>query len=306
MTPDQYTIREFFIDVGDEHQLYVYEWGNPKGMPVFALHGGPGDQSKDRHKRPFDPTKHRVIFFDQRGCGKSLPYGSLEHNTLDDLVEDITKIADHLKLKRFVIFGGSWGTTLALAYAIKNPSRVKALVLSGIFTGSREEMDWIEEGKSRAFFPEVWEKYLERTPKTHQTNPTAYHYKNILGKSESLAHKSALAVEEMEHGIMTLDDYAPPVDPITYDPTSAKIFAHYLTNECFLPDRHILKNASKLKMPVWIVHGRFDMDCPPVTAYELSKRLPNGHLTWAVSNHKGEHENFSVLRAILLQLAENV
>lgn len=302
MIPDQHTIREFFIDVGNDHQLYVHEWGNPKGLPVISLHAGPGDQCKDRHKRPFDPSRHRVIFFDQRGCGKSLPYGSLERNTTDDLVEDITKIADALKIKKFVLFGGSWGSCLALAYAVKYPARAKAIVLSSIFTGSREEIDWIGQGKFRTFFPEVWKRYLECTPKAHQANPTAYHYKNILGKNDTLAHKSALAVEEMEHGVMTLDDYILPIDSTTFDPTSAKMFAHYLSNNCFMPDRHILNNAAKLTMPVWMVHGRFDMDCPPVTAYELSQKLPNGHLIWAVSNHRGEHENFSVLRTILLQL----
>jgi proline iminopeptidase len=300
MTPDAHTIREFFIEVGDEHQLYVHEWGNPKGLPVIFLHGGPGDQSKDRHKQPFDPG-----FFDQRGGGKSLPSGRLEHNTTDDLIEDISKIADQAKLKKFVLCGGSWGAGLALAYAIANPSRVKALALYSVFAGSREELDWIEQGKFRAFYPDVWEQYLERTPKAHHGNPTAYHLKNILGKNDSLAHKSALTLSEMEHGIMTLDDYRYPVDPVTFDPTSTKICAHYLTSNCFMPDLHILNNASKIKAPVWMVHGRFDMDCPPITAYELNKRLPNAHLIWAVSNHRAEHENMSVLRTILLQLAEH-
>ena len=305
MTPDDHTIREFFIEVGHEHHLYVHEWGNPKGEPIIFLHGGPGDHSKDRHKRPFDPTRHRVIFFDQRGGGKSLPYGSLEHNTTDDLVEDINKIADAVKLKKFTLYGHSWGTCLALAYAIKHPARVKNLVLVGIFTGSREEMDWIEQGKFRTFFPEVWEHYLERTPKAHHDTPTTYHYKNILGKNELLAHSSALALEEMEHSIMTLDDYVYPIDSATFDPTSAKMFAHYFTNNCFLPDRYILKNAKKLTMPTWLVHGRFDMDCTPTTAYQLHKKLSNSHLTWVVSNHRSEHETFSVVRTILLHVAEH-
>jgi proline iminopeptidase len=304
MTPDAHTIREFFIDVGNEHQIYVHEWGNPKGAPVIFLHGGPGDQSKDRHKRPFDPTKHRVIFFDQRGGGKSLPSGNLEHNTTNELIEDISKIADEVKMKKFVLYGTSWGTTLALAYAVKYPARIKALVLCGIFTGKREEIDWIAQGKFRLHFPEVWETYLARTPKTHHDDPSAYHYKNILGKNDALARSSAIAVEELEYGIMSLDEPIQPIDPATYDPSSAKILAHYFTNNCFLADRHIMKHASKLTMPIWIVHGRFDMDCPPITAYELSKKLPNGHLIWAVSNHRVEHENTNVLRTILLQVAE--
>jgi proline iminopeptidase len=304
MNPDKHTNKEFFIDAGNGHQLYVHDWGDPKGLPVIFLHGGPGAQVKDRHKENFDPRLHRVAFFDQRGCGKSLPTGSLEHNTTQNLIEDITKIADYLKWKRFVICGPSWGSFLALAYAIKNPKRVKALVLNSIFTGSRRELDWIEQGEFRTFFPEVWEKYLARTPKVHHKNPTAYHYKNILGKNNRAINGSALAVAEMEYNIMALDDRPAELDPVTFDPTSTRIFAHYASNNLFVPDRYILGTAAKLKMPVWMVHGRFDIECPPVTAYELDKKLPNSHLLWAISGHRSEHENASLLRAILIQLAE--
>lgn len=304
MTPDEYTNKEFFIEVGNGHKLYVCDWGNPKGMPVIFLHGGPGAASRDRHKEAFDPTKHHVIFFDQRGCGKSLPYGSMEHNTTQDLVEDINKIADQVKFKRFVLTGRSWGTALALAYAIAHPKRIQAMVLASIYTATKEEDAWVDQGRFRSHYPEVWERYLSHTPKAHHSNPSAYHFKNILGNNEQLVAKSALAVEEMEHGIMLLGDPAPALDPTTFDPTSARIYAHYLTNSCFLPEGHILKNSAKLTMPIWLVHGRFDMCCPPITAYELNKKLPNSHLIWAISNHRNEHENENVLRAILLQLAE--
>lgn len=303
MTPDQYTNKEFFIEVGDGHQLYVYDWGNPKGLPVIFLHGGPGDRAKDRHKGSFDPKKHHVIFFDQRGGGQSLPYGSLEHNTTKDLVEDINKIADHVKFKQFVLCGSSWGTTLALAYAIDYPKRVKAMVLSAIYTCSKRELDWFTEGHFRTHFPEAWDAYLARTPKTHHKDPTSYHLKNILDSDDRLVHSSALAVSELEHSIMTLDDRASPIDPTTFDPAGTRIMAHYLSNNCFLPERHILDTAHKLTMPVWLVHGRYDMDCPPITAYELDQKLPNSHLIWTISNHRAEHENVSLLKTILLQLA---
>jgi proline iminopeptidase len=306
MTPDQYTNKEFFIEVGNGHQLYVYDWGNPKGLPIIFLHGGPGSEVKDGHKQAFDPTKYHVIFFDQRGCGKSLPLGSLDHNTTPDLVNDISKITDHLKWRQFVLYAHSWGACLALAYAIKNPKRVKAMVLGSVFTGSKKEIEWIEQGQFRTFFPEVWDRFLSHTPKAHHKNPTAYHYKNILGKSEQLMHSSALAVEEMEHSIMGLDDRTQPLDATAFDPTGAQMFAHYLSNNLFMPDRYILDNAHKLAMPIWMVHGRFDMECPPITVYELNQKLPNSRLTWAISNHRSEHENTTLIRTMLLHIAETL
>ncbi len=303
MTPDKFTNKEFFIEVGEGHQLYAHDWGNPQGLPIIFLHGGPGSVVKDGHKVAFDPERHHVIFFDQRGCGKSLPYGSIEHNTTADLLDDINKIADHVGFKQFIPFGGSWGSTLALAYAIKYPKRVKSLVISGIFTASKQGVDWIVNGGFRTHFPEAWDEYLESVPKSHRKNPSAWHVANILGTDEQLAHSSALALSELEYKIMSLDDRFLPINPATFDQAGTKIFAHYIANDFFMPDRYILDNAHKLTMPVWIVHGRYDMDCPPVTAYELNKKLPNSNLIWTVSNHKNEHETASVLRTILMHLS---
>lgn len=307
MTPDQHTNKEFFIEVDNSHQLYVHDWGNPKGLPIIFLHGGPGSATKDGHKQVFDPAKHHVIFFDQRGCGKSLPYGSLKHNTTADLIEDITKIADQVKFKQFVLEGGSWGSCLALAYAIKYPKRVKAMVLRGIFTGSQKEIDYFDKGEFKAFFPDVWERYLATVPKGHQNSPTTYHYEKILSKDEKAGRQSACAYENLESSLLSLDDrfwLRSPDDP-TYDPTSIKIEVHYLANGCFMPDNHILDNARKLTMPIWMVQGRYDMVCPPTTAFQLFKKLPNSHLMWTIGGHKGtERETSSVIHALLMQLAE--
>ena len=306
MTPDAHTNKEFLIDVGDSHQLYVIDWGNPKGLPVIYLHGGPGSRVKDKHKQLFDPTKHHVIFFDQRGCGQSLPYGSLKNNTTTELIEDITKIADQLKFGQFVLTGGSWGSCLALAYALKYPKRVKALVLDGIFTGSQKEIDYFDKGEFAAFFPEIWQTYLATVPEAHKKSPTTYHYQRILGEDEKALRESAAAFQNMELALMSLDDRFIPVtakDPI-YDPNGARTEAHYLANGCFMPDNHILDNARKLTMPIWMVQGRYDMVCPAITAYELNKKLPKGHLIMVTANHRAEHETHSVLATILLQLAE--
>lgn len=307
MNPDEFSIKETFLEVGDGHTLYVHEWGNPKSeIPFVYLHGGPGSGSKDRNKNGFDPARQRVIFFDQRGSGKSLPYGSIEHNTTKDLVEDIEKIAKHLNLDQFILTGASWGPTLAFAYALKYPKRVKAMVLGGIFTGSKAEIDWIYQGKFRNFFPDVWQQFLNETPESHRENPAAFHLKQALGSNELAAKKSLYTLTNLEAGVMSLDDRHTPDNFDDFDPAGSKIEVHYLANRCFLPDRYILDNARKLKMPVWMIQGRYDFVCPPKTAFELHQKLPESHLVWSVSGHRSEHETWNLEKTIRLQLAEDL
>lgn len=305
MTPDKYTISERFIDVSDEHELYVHDYGNEAAkLPIVYLHGGPGGGCNDGNKQLIvNPKKQRAIFFDQRGAGKSLPRGSLKHNTTADLVEDIETIAKIYKLQQFVIAGGSWGSCLALAYALKYPKKVKALVLRGIFTGSQAEIDWIDKGEFRHFFPDVWQQFLERTPKKWHKNPTAYHATRILGDDLEAATLSAYAYSELEGSLLKLDDRHTPEDLMEFDLNCARIEIHYLQNNCFMPDRFILDNAHKLVMPIMLVQGRYDAVCPPTTAYELNKRLPNGNLVWTVGGHSGgERGTYDVMRSVLLQI----
>lgn len=306
MTPDEHTNKEFFIEVGQGHQLYVYDWGNPKGLPIIFLHGGPGSQVKDKHKSIFNPSLHRVIFFDQRGCGRSLPFGSIENNTTDHMIDDINKITDQLKIKQFVLTGGSWGACLALAYAIRHPKRAKALVIDGIFTATQKEIDYFDKGEFANNFPDAWERYLATVPKSHQKSPTKYHFARILGDDEQAARQSACAYQNLEGALLSLDDRFMPAsaDDPTYDPSGIRLEVYYLANRCFMPDNYILNKANKLTMPVWMIQGRYDLVCPPITAYELNKKLPNGHLIWSISNHFPEHETHSLRQAILLQLAE--
>lgn len=305
MTPDEHTIQETFLDVGDGHELYIQDWGNPKATaPIIFLHGGPGTGCSDKYRASFDPQVNRVIFFDQRGAGRSLPYGSLEHNTTPDLVHDITKIADHLKLKTFVLWGGSWGSTLALAYTVAHPARVQALVLNGIFTGSQAEIDWLDKGHFRTFYPESWERFLQATPKAHHADPMAYHYSRILGDDPETALQSAYVCETLEGSVLSLDDRYTPQDPLGFDPVNARLEAHYLHNRCFLPDEYIMHNAAKLTMPVWLVQGRYDMVCPPAAAYRLHQELPDSRLISVLGGHRVEREGHSVLRTIAIQLGD--
>lgn len=304
MTPDEYTIKEFMLSVGGGHELYVHDWGNKNAKtPIIFLHGGPGSGVKDKYKATFDPKIMRVIFFDQRGSGKSTPAGSLKNNTTDDCIGDIEKIADELKLEKFIITGGSWGSCLALAYGLKHPERVETMVLRGIFTGSQAEIDWIDEGHFAPHFPDVWDKYLDATPAAYRDNPGAYHVPRILGDDKNASRESAHAYGNVEGALLSLDDrYTPPKLDDDYDPNFVRLEVHYLSNRCFMRDRYIMDNASRLTMPIWLIQGRYDMVCPPVTAYELNEKLPNSRLIWTIAGHANDRPNYDANRTLLLQL----
>ncbi len=302
MNPDEYTLNETYLEVGDGHKLYLQEWGNSEAKhPIIFLHGGPGSQAKNHHKSFFDPVKHRVIFYDQRGAGKSLPAGQLKNNTTNHLIEDIEKIAGHFNLNQLILVGGSWGSCLALAYALKHPDRIKAMVLNGIFTGSSEEIDWLKKGVFKSFYPDIWEKYLNATPNEHHSNPTGYHFDQILNGNPSQSKISAYEYSSLEAAVMSLDDRFTPEDFESFDPAGIRLAVHYLSQTCFMPDRHILNNAEKLKMPIWLVQGRYDTVCPPQIAFELNQKLPNSQLIWTTSNHRLERESWNVIKTILSQ-----
>lgn len=299
MHPDRYTISEHMLDVGHGHTLYIHDWGNKNSpTPILFLHGGPGSQSKDKHKLPFDPTSQRVIFHDQRGCGRSTPLGQLHYNTTQDLVADITKIVDFLGIDQFILTGGSWGSALALYYAITEPGRITALVISGVFTASQAEIDWLDKGLFRTHFPDVWERYLTATPEQYRGDPTKYHAQRILGKDSETSKLSAMVYSELEGSLLCLDDTHLPAEPNEFDSTSTILEMYYLNQRCFLPDRFILENTHKIKVPVHIVQGRYDFVCPPETAYALSASAPDVHLVWVSSGHHDEHENLTAKRLI--------
>lgn len=304
MNPDAYTINEKMMTVSGGHKLYVQTWGNPTAKTTFVfLHGGPGSGCKDRHKALFNPRKDKVVFFDQRGSGKSLPYGSLENNNTQALVDDIDLISDRLGLEKFVFVGGSWGSTLALTYGIHHPKKVTAMVLRGLFTGSQTEIDFLDKGHFKSFYPEAWEAFLARTPKSHQQNPSAYHAQKALGKDKKAAKESAYAYSELESSLISLDDRHIAKDYQKFDPVGSKIEIHYLSNGCFIKDGYILKNAHQLTMPIWLVQGRYDAICPPTTAHQLSKAIPNSTLIWTIAGHSGDDRaNLDTVKSILSTL----
>jgi proline iminopeptidase len=304
MKPDSYTIQEIFLDVGDSHKLYIQEWGNPKAKtPIIFLHGGPGDGTSDRVKSRFDPEHQRLIFFDQRGSGNSLPYGELKFNTTTDLISDINKIADKLKLDKFIISGNSWGSLLSLAYALEHPERLIGVVVSGVFLGSRNELDWIAEGGFKNFYPEAWDKLLAQTPKQDQASPLDYHFEQVKSNEFELAKKSAFVYHSLEGSLLRLDDRPMRDDYSKYDPTAAFIAVHYMSNNCFIEDNYILNNAKNINLPVRIIQGRYDMVSPPITAYLLNERLPNSRLSWSINGHIGEHEAANIMKLAYLELS---
>lgn len=306
MTPDENTIQEFQLNVGDGHSLYVHDWGNKDAItPIVHLHGGPGGFSKDSNKLMFDPKLQRVIFHHQRGCGQSTPKGSLENNTTDDLIEDIEKMAKKLQLKEFILTGGSWGSTLALAYAIKYPKRVHTLIVQGVFTGSLQEIKYLDGGLFRTHFPDTWDHYRATVPQEFKANPSEYHFQRILGDNVAAAAESGKIYEDLEGSVVSLDDRHPPsVSDEEYDVIPIRTEVNYMVNGCFMEDRYIVNNARKLTMPLWIIQGRYDFVAPPITAYELSQNAPNAHIIWTEAGHsRNDRQNYDILRTLLTQIS---
>lgn len=304
MNEDTYTNQTCMLPVSHGHELWVHDWGNKDAETVFFfLHGGPGGQCKDKHKMPFDPATQRVIFHDQRGSGKSLPTGKWHHNTTQLLTEDITAIADHLGIKKFVVVGNSWGSTLALYYAITNPKRVSAVVVSGIWLATKAENAYMDTGGWRTHFPDLWDWYVSTVPKANQADPSAYHFAQALGNDPLKATESARVFSGMEMGLISLDDRHILTPADDYDAASDLIEMRYMAHGCFMPDGYILKNARKLTMPVHIVQGRYDFVCPPTAAYELHKLVPKSTLTWVTAGHTAEHETVTAVSLIYRQLS---
>ncbi len=265
-----------YLDVGDDHLLYVEQSGNPDGEPVVALHGGPGGGSSPLLRRLFDPRRYRIVVFDQRGAGRSRPYASTEHNTLPHLVADLERLREHLMIPRWqVVLGGSWGVTLALAYALDFPARVAALVLRGVFLCRREDIDWLYTDRGAArFYPDLWQRLLDALPPGEGDLVTRYHRALRGPDGERLAREWTL----WEARLSSLN---PPRD-LNVDHNAlamARLETHYFVNGGFL-ERPILPRAGALTCPVEIVHGRYDMVCPPEQAWLLHRALPDSHLDW--------------------------
>ena len=263
------------------HRLYVEQSGNPKGIPVVVLHGGPGGGCSASMRRYFDPDKYRIILFDQRGCGRSTPFASVENNTTWDLVSDIERIRERLGIDKWVVFGGSWGATLALVYGQTHPERARALVLRGVFTLTRSELDWFYAGGAGQFWPEAWALFIGIIPAEERHNLIAAYNTRLFGDDERAADQAARIWTGWENTLATLvSDGKIRGAGERHAKAFSRIENHYFTHQGWLDsDRHILDKMPQLHgIKGYIVQGRYDMVCPPHTAHGVHKAWPESEL----------------------------
>jgi proline iminopeptidase len=268
--------RRDLLDVGGGHRIYYEESGNPRGFPVIFVHGGPGSQSRPVHRRFFDPDFYRVILFDQRGCGQSTPLGSLSDNTTSHLIADMDRLRRHLNVERWILFGGSWGSTLSLAYAMLHADRAAGMILRGMFLGSRAEVDWFLSGV-QGFVPEAWAEFARDAD-----SPLVEHYRRL---TDDPAQEVALAAARR-----WCDYEAKVMEPANASASAGtgaaqeilarvRVQLHFLANDFFLQPNELLDNLWRIaNQPVIIVQGRMDMVCPPATALAVAQGIEGSEL----------------------------
>ena len=264
------------VDVGDGHKVYVEQCGKRDGIPVVVCHGGPGGGCSPTMRRFFDPNVYRVILFDQRGCGRSTPYASVTDNTTWDLVADMEKIRKLLEIERWVIFGGSWGATLALVYAQTHAIRVRHLVLRGVFLMTRSELDWFYGGGAGQFWPDLWQRFCAMIPEAERGDLIAAYHKRLFSGNRAEEIRYGRAWSAWETALASIENTggASYGGSGEYARAFARLENHYFTNGGFLAEgQQILENMDKIaSVGGTIVQGRYDMICPPRSAYELSRK----------------------------------
>jgi len=290
--PALYPVREAFdartLDVTGGHSLYLEQSGNPDGVPVVVLHGGPGGGCSPSMRRFFNPDKYRVILFDQRGAGRSKPYAGVENNTTWDLVADIERIRQSLGIDRWVVFGGSWGATLSLLYAQTHPERVQSVILRGVFTMTKAELDWFYGGAAGAFWPEAWQKFANMVPLDERHDLITAYHKRLFGPIEAEVLQYARAWTRWENTLASLDsDGIGDVPSAHHAKAFARIENHYFYNGGFLrSDRQIHEDMAKIaNIPGFIVQGRYDMICPPQTAFAIHNAWPKSQMRLVQAGH---------------------
>jgi proline iminopeptidase len=274
---------EGMLRVSDVHTIYYEQSGNPRGTPVVFLHGGPGGGTVPDYRRFFDPHAYRIVLFDQRGSGKSTPHASLVENTTWHLVSDIEKIREHLGIETWVVFGGSWGSTLALAYAQMHPERVRSLILRGIFLCRPSEIRWFYQEGASNIYADVWEQYLNVIPPEERGDMLAAYYRRLTSDDEAVRVEAARAWSVWEGSTSKLypdpdliDHFGDPHFAIAF----ARIECHYFTHNAFFEtDNYLIENVERIRdIPTVIVQGRYDVVCPMTSAWDLYRAFPEADL----------------------------
>lgn len=280
--PEVKPFNRFRLQVSQLHEIYVEECGNPQGIPVLVVHGGPGAGCDGTMRRFFDTTHYRVILFDQRGAGRSTPHAELEENTTQNLMADMEAIRERLAIEQWILFGGSWGSTLSLAYAQQHSGRVLALILRGIFLCREQDLQWFYQDGACHVFPDYWQEYKRLIPENERDDFISAYYKRLTGCDDVMRMASAKAWSTWEARCATLRPNPDVVDHFS-DPhvalSMARIEAHYFINGIFLQPNQLLRDAHKLAdIPGIIVHGRYDIVCPLDNAFDLHHHWPQAKL----------------------------
>jgi proline iminopeptidase len=293
------------LELDGRHRMYWEQSGNPRGVPVLFLHGGPGAGSTPAHRRFFDPTYYRIVVFDQRGSGRSVPHGDLVDNTTPDLVEDIERLRRHLGIDSWMVFGGSWGSTLALAYGEAHPARCRALILRGIFLCRPSEIDWFLYGL-RNVFPDAWRSFASFLPEAERGDLLEAYYRRLTHPEATVHMPSARAWSTYEGACSTLLPSPETISAFAEDRMAlglARIEAHYFRHNGFLDDNQLLRDAKRLAgIPGTIVQGRYDMVCPTVSADDLARAWPEA--TYMVIPDAGHSAMEPGIRASLVAAME--
>ena len=273
-------IQSGMLKVSNGHEIYWVDWGNKSiKNPIFYIHGGPGSGFDESDFDKFDPIKHRVVFHDQRGSGRSTPFASIENNTTKDLIKDITKLKELLNFDKISLYGFSWGSTLALLYAINNPDKIEKMLIGGIYLARKEDNEFYLNGKTSTHFPEVWERFISFVPPEYRSKPAIYYKKMMFGNNEKNRKKFAKEWMFYEASILKLDYIPERIERSLNDFASESLSyleAHYIFNNCFIDENFIIQNSSKLEnIKIVIVQGRYDFICPPSGAYKLANSLKN-------------------------------
>jgi len=293
--------KQGYLNVSDGHQVYYELYGNPLGIPVLFIHGGPGAGFSEKDKQFFDKKRYNVVFFDQRGSARSKPFGAIENNTTQKLVGDINCLLDYLELNKVYLFGGSWGSTLSLVYAIQYPERVLGMVLRGIWLANKFGIDHYIRGGIKDFFPEVWSRFSGLVEEGE--NPVDYYLKQMLSENKEISDKYAYEWAYYEMSFYTINKIADPNEDLkTFSYKSMAIMeAYYIKHNCFIPEDYIINNCHKIDhIKTAIVQGRYDFICPPVQALRLHEHISNSSLTITNAGHSSTDEETK--NALFLEL----